>query len=207
VNNASRVLIVARTRYRGGACVGGIDLERGRNLRLTDPDVPGSPTPAYRIGDLWDLEYDLPGDLLPPHLEDVIAYGGTRRGRLPELREFLVEREQPWEGPPERLFEGLLQPTGTGSGYISAGTGVPECSVGFWLPDQPLRRLVEGTTVRYRYPGPYGVRSLTYVGFEPTVPELPAGALLRVSLARWWKNPDAPGQEARCYLQLSGWYR
>jgi hypothetical protein len=175
-------------------------------VRLVQPD--GSDCPpgaAYQVGDLWDLDFQVPGDLLPPHLEDVIVESAQPAGRVEDLREFLFQRVTPWQGPPEVLFDGLLQPTDTGSGYIARTTGIPSGSVGFWLPDEPLVRLTEGSTVRYRYPGVYGVRSLTYVGLEPPPEALPAGILLRVSLARWWKNPDAPGAEARCYLQLSGW--
>ena len=36
---------------------------------------------------------------------------------------------------------------------------------------------------------------------------IPAGTLVRVSLARWWRPEDSePNFEERCYLQLSGWY-
>jgi len=58
--------------------------------------------------------------------------------------------------------------------------------------------------VRYLYPGETGKRSLPYVGFASPVDTIPAGTLLRVSLARWW---DKYGEtEERCSLQLSGWY-
>ena len=202
----ARVVIVARTRVRGGACVGGLAMDRPRSVRLVQPDGSDCPpSAAYQVGDLWDLDYQVPGDLLPPHVEDVIVEAARPAGRVEDLRSFLLDRVYPWEGPPETLFDGLLQPTDTGSGYVSQATGIPGASVGFWVADEPLVRLVEGATVRYRYPGAHGVRSLTYVGFEAPVETLPAGTLLRVSLARWWKNPDAPGQEARCYLQLSGW--
>ncbi len=44
-----------------------------------------------------------------------------------------------------------------------------------------------------------------YVGFESKVDRIPAGTLMRMSLARWWKPEDSDMNE-RCYLQLSGWY-
>jgi hypothetical protein len=188
--------------------VGGLTLERGRPVRLLrsdggncDPDAP------YRVGEVWDVEYEVPADLLAPHLEDVAVFDAVRCGEIPELGQFLRERVQPWEGPPERLFDGLLQPTDTASGYVSVPTGVPSRSVGFWLPDQPLALARDEGGPRYRYPGPHGVRVLSYVGFDPPEEVLPAGTLLRVSLTWWRKNPEAPGQDARCYLQLSGWYR
>ena len=43
------------------------------------------------------------------------------------------------------------------------------------------------------------------MGFAPKINKIPAGTLIRISLARWWK-PDDVDIEHRCYLQLSGWY-
>ncbi|MFH1320564.1 MAG: hypothetical protein ABII90_07920 [Bacteroidota bacterium] len=55
--------------------------------------------------------------------------------------------------------------------------------------------------VRYSYPIRW--RNISYVGFQNPVDKIPAGTLVRISLARWWSpNED----EERCYLQLSGWY-
>jgi len=48
-------------------------------------------------------------------------------------------------------------------------------------------------------------RRFPYVGFEPKVNLIPAGTLMKISLARWWKPEDSDMSE-RCYLQLSGWY-
>ncbi|HEY4386150.1 MAG TPA: hypothetical protein VGN34_16965 [Ktedonobacteraceae bacterium] len=45
---------------------------------------------------------------------------------------------------------------------------------------------------------------IAYVGGADVVPEIPADALIRVSLARWWKLYEK--EERKCYLQLSGWY-
>jgi ATP-dependent DNA helicase RecQ len=35
---------------------------------------------------------------------------------------------------------------------------------------------------------------------------IPAGTLLRVSLAHWWRPAEKPEEEERCYVQLSGWF-
>ena len=35
---------------------------------------------------------------------------------------------------------------------------------------------------------------------------IPAGSLLRVSLARWWKHPNEEAAALSCHLQLSGWF-
>jgi ATP-dependent DNA helicase RecQ len=76
----------------------------------------------------------------------------------------------------------------------------------FWAPDQPLRLDCEGKRLRYRYPTSDGGRTLTFVGFQEPVPELPAGTLLRVSLAHWWRPKERPAEELRCFVQLSGWF-
>jgi ATP-dependent DNA helicase RecQ len=75
----------------------------------------------------------------------------------------------------------------------------------FWRPDQPLARDNEGKRIRYRYPTADGGRTLTFVGYQEPLPELPAGTLLRVSMSQWWRPDDRPEAELRCYLQLSGW--
>lgn len=46
--------------------------------------------------------------------------------------------------------------------------------------------------------------SIKYVGFAEPINKIPAGTLVRVSLARWWRPTET--SEERCYLQLSGWY-
>ena len=45
---------------------------------------------------------------------------------------------------------------------------------------------------------------IPFVGCADPIPEIPAEALIRVSLARWWKKTEE--EEKKCYLQLSGWY-
>ena len=76
----------------------------------------------------------------------------------------------------------------------------------FWAPDQPLRLDCEGKRLRYRYPTSDGGRTLTFVGFQEPLPEIPAGTLLRVSLAHWWRPKERPEEELRCFVQLSGWF-
>ena len=80
---------------------------------------------------------------------------------------------------------------------------MPEQSVGFWVADNALTKK-EYNGVRYNYPNTNGWRSLKFVGFDTPVNIIPAGTILRVSLARWWKQDE--NTEERCYLQLSGWY-
>ncbi|MCL4176380.1 MAG: DNA helicase RecQ, partial [Verrucomicrobia bacterium] len=109
-------------------------------------------------------------------------------------------------GGPETLYDGLLQRSPTGALYISRESGVPTRSTLFWIPDQPLTIDTDGKRIRYRYPTSHGGNTLTFVGFQEPIERIPAGTLLRVSLAHWWRPTDRPEDELRCYAQLSGWF-
>jgi hypothetical protein len=137
-----------------------------------------------------------------------------------------------WEGGPTVLFDGLIEwersdVTVTYSGYISRTTGhLPQQSVGFWISDKSLTRGGSNLTFSsdlsdwqkkliLAQAGQYGLEKdeyfyyeksyrLKFVGFQPMPDELPAGTLLRVSLARWWSY--AADTEEKCFLQLSGYY-
>ncbi len=208
-----RVLIVAKTRMGGGACIGALSTS-GQSLRLM-------PNPAkqldgfnleYSVGDVYTLlDYEFPTDLTPPHIENVIV----RDKRFERFEEDpsgpILKLVTPKEGGPEVLYDGMTGCTMTGALYIAKRLGVPAYSTTFWRPDQPLRLDDSLDKLRYRYvsgdvSGDVS-RSLTYVGFQRPVHEIPAGTLVRVSLAHWWRPFDAEDSlEERCYVQLSGWY-
>ena len=199
-----RVLIVAKTRMQGAACVGGLCLDTNQSVRLLQRKGLNQPlTTDYDVGQIWDLGFD-PSELCaPPHIEDVLVYRRHYVGQVSNLRDFLLARIQPWWGGIDQLFNGVLQLTANGSGYISRRTGIPSASVGFWLPDRPIERVQIGGRMRYRYRDAQRELLLPYVGFS-SKGDIPPGALLRVSLARLWR-PDETIEE-RCYLQLSGWF-
>jgi ATP-dependent DNA helicase RecQ len=100
----------------------------------------------------------------------------------------------------------LAQATSSGGLYISQRSGLPRHSTAFWVPDQPLQLDCEDKRLHYRYPTNDGGRTLTFVGFQDPIPEIPAGTLLRISLAHWWHPKDRPDEELRCFVQLSGWF-
>ena len=112
----------------------------------------------------------------------------------------------PVTGEPNNLFDGRLQATSAGGLYIAERTGLPSRSTMFWRPDQPLALDYEGKRIRYRYATEDGGRTITFVGFQDPVETIPAGTLLRLSLAHWWRPTDKPDEELRCYVQLSGWF-
>ncbi len=71
--------------------------------------------------------------------------------------------------------------------------------------DNPKYTLIskdEKYTIRYRYGT--DINTIPFVGLQEPIDEIPAGTLLRVSLARWWSPNE--NTEERCYLQLSGYY-
>jgi hypothetical protein len=191
--------------------VGGLDLDTNRGVRLLQPNWAYQPGDTdYDIGQVWKIECEPRPGLRPPHVEDVLVHRRELVGRELGLRKLLLERVQVWRGAPNQTFEGLVRPTFHGSGYVNNIMGVPSVSTGFWQPDRPLTLTEEATGPHYHYPMPHGsraVRSLKYVGYAPSLPVIPAGTLVRLSLARWWRPEEASTEvEERCYLQLSGWY-
>jgi hypothetical protein len=188
------------------ACVGGLALDGNHSVRLMQAN--GSPQPAdapYQVGQVWDLDYRPSPDIRPPHVEDVLVLRALHVSDQPNLRQFLLDRIQPWRGAPNQTFEELVRPTYHGSGYINDIMGVPGMSVGFWISDRRLSQEIQEGKLYYRYPAERGVRLLKYVGCAPPTGSIPSGALVRLSLARWWRH-EGSDLEERCYLQMSGWY-
>ncbi len=200
-----KAVIIAKTRMGSGACIGAINFE-GRSLRLiaADQDQNEQFNQEFNIGDVWELEYSEPARHIPPHVENIVVHGKRRLPPIDDVASFAARHMPPLVGGLDCLFEGLVQ--GSGALYIAAESGIPTFSTMLWRPDQPLALDDDGKRLHYRYPSADGGRTLTFVGYQEPLPEIPAGALLRVSLAHWWRPPDKPEEEPRCYLQLSGWY-
>lgn len=191
-----KVLIVSKTHAWGASCVGGIT-ESGVSIRLKQPDGSFPDSSLYEVGQVWELEFEVRPDH-PPHLEDVLVSNGRLVETQLGLRSHLLGRIAPKQGPVAILYDGKLGYTGSGSCYVAERLGVPNYSTDFWIPDVNLRF----SDNNYYWYGPY---RFPYVGFVTPIPVIPAGTLVRVSLARWWAPPGID-MEQRCYLQLSGWY-
>jgi ATP-dependent DNA helicase RecQ len=202
-----KVLIVAKTRRGGGACVGGIT-EQGRSVRLVAADAAANERAGleYEVGEVWEIEAQPELELIPPHVENIVVLSAQRVRRSTNLESAIHRFMPPVSGGPELLFDGLVQASPSGALYIAQRTGLPSRSTMFWVPDQPLALDYEGKRIRYRYPTPAGGRTLTFVGFQEPIEVIPAGTLLRVSLAHWWRPKETPDEELRCYVQLSGWF-
>lgn len=199
-----KMLIVARTKMGGSSrCIGSL-AQSGDSVRLLTAAGENHTTASpLHIGEVWDIAYTPRPNRIAPHVEDALVTRETRVGAQPNLRQHLLTRVNPWRGSIDELFGGVLGYTGSGNGYISEALGVPDRSIGFWVPDRDLVLRADGKHYDY---DPHS-RGLSYVGEPEAIPRIPAGTLVRVSLARWWKPRDAdPAFEERCYLQLSGWY-
>ncbi len=201
------VLIVAKTHMNNLACIGGLRLDTNQNVRLLQADASYQPGDVnYEVGQEWELDIEQFRAARPPHVESVLVFDRCLIRQENNLYGFLLDRVDHWRGAPTVLFDGYVRATSSGSGYIARDSGLPQCSTGFWIPDRPLQRVQADGKTRYKYPQASDVRFLPYVGYAPPVDTIPAGTLVRVSLARWWRpNNDADIQE-RCYLQLSGWF-
>ncbi len=202
-----KILIVAKTRRGPGACVGGITQE-GHSVRLIAKDAASNERAGleYTVGEVWDIDSAPDPNIVPPHVENIIVLHACRLRPSQKVAETIRRFMPPLLGGPAKLFEGLTQATHGGGLYIAQRTGLPHCSTMFWTPDQALRLDCEGKRLRYRYPTSDGGRTLTYVGFQEPVPEIPCGTLLRVSLAHCWRPKERPTEELRCFVQLSGWF-
>lgn len=203
------VLIVSKT-YMGSAfCVGGLVLENDRYVRLLDQKGFNQPLYSeFEIGDVWDIDFTERDTLDPPHIEDVLVSRSMQLDRMDDMSGFLILRNViDWRGHIDSLFEGTLDWTSSGTGYVPEGGRVPARSVGFWIADKDLFRVEFGKKVRFRYPNGPENRSISYVGSQETVGRVPAGTVIRVSLSRIFPAPGSTIAAPRgYYLQLSGWY-
>tara|TARA_B100000965_G_scaffold399186_1_gene418594 strand:+ start:1143 stop:1745 length:603 start_codon:yes stop_codon:yes gene_type:complete len=198
-----KVLIVSKTRLYNERCVGGLR-EDGQSVRLLTPQGNNQPlNTQFDVGDVWELDMTPRPNCVPPHVEDVLVTGQEYVDECENLTEELLQRVAPWEGGPDSLFDGHLRVTGNDHMYIRK-PWVPDRSTWFWLPDRDLTLVKNGNKCYYAYPGGEEIK---YVGLMQPIDSIPAKTLVRLSLARWWKQEGADDTlEERCYLQLSGWY-
>ena len=182
-----RVLIVAKTRMGSGACIGAIT-ETGQSVRLVplNADPRDGANREYEVGDIWKITGEPETSLTPPHNENFVVHSKARLYRMEDTRELIGAIEllmPPKPGDPHQLYGGLLKTTDSGSLYLPPGSDVPSYSTMFWRTDQPLTLERELRKLRYLYPTDNGGCTLTFVGFQKTLETIPAGTLLRVSLA------------------------
>ena len=137
--------------------------------------------------------------LLPHTCLGLNVTASTQLGDDPDIEAQIRARGVIWQGDWTDVFDGCLDTTGNGSLYIQ--DDIPTTSTGFWVPDCDLTLIGN----HYHYDG--GQPRFAYAGTAQRVQTIPAGTLVRLSLAGWWKQPTAaPDFPLRCYAQVSGWY-
>lgn len=202
------VLILSKTHMNHGrCCIGGIT-ENGRYVRLLTTTGENQPEDTELLPrQVWEIVFTERPNMIPPHVEDIYIQSMKIKGDLVDeitiLKIIEQKNVQIWKGSPEILFDGLLKWTANGSGYINE-EGVPKHSVGFWISDKQLTKSIYYDKPRYSYRSLDRWYSIPYVGFDKPIEVIPAGTLIRISLARWWNTNGTT--EQRCPLQLSGWY-
>jgi len=204
-----RVLIVGKTRMGTGACIGAMARDGCPIGRLAPGGFCRPPPPQcpFEIGDFWDMRLRPRTALDSPHIEDHDEWDAAKvvtvaPGRLGAL---IRQRVQPLTGEPGELFGGRICYRDSGTGFVPRSGEPPGASVQFWITPRALRHEPFGDKHRYRMRGSQPLW-ITYVGFDRPAPRIPAGSLVRVSLARWWLNPQCADEGETCSLQLSGWF-
>ncbi len=196
------VLIVAKTRMRGGVCVGSM-APNGDGLRLLPRTAHCQPVDTpFEVGGRWDVEFARSGQTELPHVEDVTLLDSRPMGTVRDVRYQIERHATIWRVPLRDAFEGTLRATGRGGLYVGR-SAVPQGSVGFWLADVTLTIARDGGKARFGdSTGPIDV---PWVGVGEPPDVINPGDLVRLSLARWWR-PDGSDAPERCFLQVSGVY-
>ncbi|MGZ8183605.1 MAG: dual OB domain-containing protein [Methylobacter sp.] len=201
------VLIVSRTKMKpGNVCVGGFDIDSKQSVRLLTSTGSNQPdTCSYQVGQIWDVEYLPKNTVIPPHVEDVMVQNSMVRSNLTgtNLQNFILQNCNVHDGSIGDLFGGALH-TPTGHAAYIDSQNVPNHSVCFWRTDSDLHHFRSFDKDKYNYIRFPLDASFSYAGTVPVINVVPAGTIVRMSLARWWMPPEAVSQA--CYLQLSGWY-
>ena len=203
------VLILSKTKYgTTQVCVGGICVSSKQFVRLLNQGGYYQPSDTrFNIGDIWDINFTVNPNRREPHNEDVTIHSYTFVRKVYPLETFIKNMGVPiWKNNIANIFEGKILWQGNGKGYFSENIkNYPSHSVGFWISDVDLKHQKVGHQDFYIYQNNGISRQIVYKGNQSILPIIPKGRLIRLSLAKWWK-PEDSNVEARCYLQLSGWY-
>lgn len=201
----NKVVITSKTRMSQGYCVGGFDVSQKKYIRLLKSTGKNQGYDTdFEVGELWRLSYTPQENVTPPHVEDVLVTNQIYIRPITDLSDYIQRRITPYVGCITGLFESTVGFTQNGGPYINGVKGLPTNSVGFWLVPKELE-MVETPDGKIRYKVKGEKYGLPFVGLQKPVESIPAGTLVRVSLARWWAPKDSDF-EKRCYVQLSGWY-
>lgn len=199
------ILIVSRTKMSNGICIGGINEETCEFIRLhNELGANLSSDAPYNIGERWEMIVKDAWNRRPyPHVEDKQTMPITKINDvgIAGIIGFINNHNfgnRCFRGRLEDAFEGCLNFEGN-KNFINRNS-IPHFSTQFWMSDKDLLYVRQWDKDYYIYNG----KRIKYVGFQEPVERIPAGTILRLSLANWWDG-DGSGED-RCYLQLSGWY-
>lgn len=190
---------------QNGVCVGGINEDTCELIRLHNERGGNLSSDApYEIGDRWEIQVKNAWNSRPiPHVEDKqtipirkINNAGTQ-GIIHFINNHLFGNRI-IKGNINQAFEGYLNFCGTRN-FVNRKR-IPSFSTQFWIADKDLIHN-EQWGKHYYY---YNNIRIKFVGYQPPINRIPAGTIIRLSLANWWEG-DGSGED-RCYLQLSGWY-
>lgn len=203
------VLILSKTKYgTTQVCVGGICINNKQFVRLLNQGGYYQPADTkFNIGDIWDVSFTSVTSKREPHNEDVTIHSYKFIRKIYPLETYIKNMGVSiWKNNVANIFEGKILWQGNGKGYFSENIkNYPSHSVGFWISDVDLKHQKVGHQDFYIYQNNGISRQIVYKGNQSILPIIPKGRLIRLSLAKWWK-PEDSNIEARCYLQLSGWY-
>jgi hypothetical protein len=210
-----RVVIVGKTKMKGGVCVGGLMEATAKAVRLIPQGASCNPSDtAFEVGEVWDLDIKPRPNATPPHVEDHdILRPGSLVAEIEEFGDWLRKNAKPWHGDRTAPFGGALRFRDNGTAYVPQAGALPACSTGFWIlpakmvydpfvkdhgEDVPYYRLVSVNPLKMKYVGLIPVAQLPKV--------LPAGTLVRLSLAHVWSTAPRDEDRDKFFLQLSGWF-
>jgi hypothetical protein len=158
-------------------CIGGIDIDTLRSVRLLPPGGFGQPKSSpLRIGEIWEADYTA-AVAHPPHMDDVTVTFGERVA-LQSVERFVNENNiDVVAGDSTALFEGRLQWTTGRTGYMEPDNA-SNFSTTFWRPNDVLwwnDPYVREQATNHR---------VKWVGVDRPGERIQAGTLCRMSLTR-----------------------
>jgi hypothetical protein len=207
-----QVIIVSKTRIGDGFCIGGIDMDSGESYRLTHKTRQADSYrswPAYlcvfNIGQVWEGHINPSASHEPPHNEDQIFSEYTLLREASVVDTIRTLSITTYRGHLSKTYEGGLIIGSNGNAYLPAISNLPNYSTCFWIADWSLEKQEhlnnDKIQIRYKYDEIYNIK---YVGDSLAVDHIPAGSLLRLSLARKFRPTGST--DDRYYLQISGWF-
>lgn len=198
------VIILSRTKMSGNKiCVGGLDLNSGKMLRLLDDRASALTSDyPYSIGETYSIEYAHRYQVTAPHVEDVAVYSYELKKAFNkvDLDTAVHQNSGNYENLSE-LFSGKLHWNNC------KGFALESDPPRFSVQIAKLNKILVRNGCDYQEFGSYQGRKVKYVG-EIDISKLPpvirTGTPIRFSLARPW-DKDKNGIKV-CYLRLSGIY-